>query len=306
MGKMGGQVRGLTAFLIMMSLLAIGTSCFFRGELPPDATSSLEIGTWNLAWFADGNPSTCQNEERFERTDQDVQALAAFIDSMGLEVLALQEIENQAALDRLLGYLPAGKYRGILGSKPMCQSVAVLYQPAAVQMEFDSEIAALASSSGLRPGLVVRGQWVRGGFDFLMVVVHLKAFNDPDSTNVRFDQMRNLNEWLKLALADTSKERDLVLLGDFNEDLLTDPEFFQALSQGLDQRLLTEELSLTRCSPQEKVYVDPIDHILVSGGAKDRFEGTVVMENVFEFPSILKDVRDRFSDHCPVWARFRS
>lgn len=298
-------MRSLTILFVLIVLLLIGASWFLRDRPTQATTEGLEIGTWNLAWFADGNANTCQNEERFKRSDQDIQELAAFIDSMGLEVLALQEIENQAALNRLLDHLPAGKYQGILGSKPTCQSVGILYQPAVVQVNFDSEIMALASSRGLRPGLVVRGQMTSTEFDFLVVNVHLKAFDDPDSVNTRSNQLTALNGWLKQTLNDPTKDHDIILLGDFNEDFLTDPGFFQVLSQGLDQQLLTKELVSTTCSPQEKMYVDPIDHIIVSGGAKDRFAGTVVMENVFEFPSILKGVRDRFSDHCPMWAKFK-
>ena len=71
----------------------------------------IQIGTYNLEFFTDLDPSTgtwCEQHTR--HTEADIKALASFIDSLDIEVLALQEVEDAAALDKLLSYMPANKY----------------------------------------------------------------------------------------------------------------------------------------------------------------------------------------------------
>lgn len=39
-----------------------------------------------------------------------IEEMAQFLDSLDLEVLALEEVEDAEALDLLLSFMPAGKY----------------------------------------------------------------------------------------------------------------------------------------------------------------------------------------------------
>lgn len=309
---------GMVAWLLMNSSLPPGndaspTTAEKEHERAPgqplasqDSISQLiEVGTWNLAWFSDGNHATCGNrEDEFPRSNADLQALAQHLESLDLEIIALQEIENTAAMERMLSFLPQGKYAYIFLPQPSCLGLAVLYQRDEVSLTFDSEIASVAVTSGLRKALVVRGQFLPNGLDFRMVVVHLKAFEGAQEEETRRRQLRALNEWLRRNLADDEVEHDIVLLGDFNEQFLSRPDMFAELQQGIDLRLLTEGLTQTMCSPQERVYLDPIDHIVITGSLADEFTGVIQMEDVYEDSSIPKAVRDKFSDHCPLWGQF--
>jgi hypothetical protein len=73
-------------------------------------TPSVQIDTWNLEFFTDLNRATSQwYEEHNPRTPKVIEEMAQFLDSLDLEVLALEEVENAEALDLLLSFMPPGK-----------------------------------------------------------------------------------------------------------------------------------------------------------------------------------------------------
>ena len=73
-------------------------------------TPSVQIGTWNLEFFTDLNPATGEwCEEHNLRTPKVIEEMAKFIDSLDLEVLALEEVEDAEALYLLLSFMPPGK-----------------------------------------------------------------------------------------------------------------------------------------------------------------------------------------------------
>jgi hypothetical protein len=139
-------------------------------------TPSVQIGTWNLEFFTDLNPATGEwCEEHNPRTPKVIEEMAQFIDSLDLEVLALEEVEDAEALDLLLSFMPPGKYAYIVSPQTApetCQRVAVLYQKEEVAMRYVGEIPLSLGQYGLRDGLVVYGKFLPDGFEFTLVVVH--------------------------------------------------------------------------------------------------------------------------------------
>jgi len=92
---------------------------FFVAGWGTSQTPSVQIGTFNLEFFTDLNPATGQwCEEHNPRTPKVIEEMAKFIDSLDLEVLALEEVEDAEALDLLLSFMPAGKYAYIVSPKP--------------------------------------------------------------------------------------------------------------------------------------------------------------------------------------------
>jgi len=104
--------------------------------------------------------------------------------------------------------------------------VAVLYQKEEVAMRYVGEIPLSLGQYGLRDGLVVYGKFLPDGFDFTLVVVHLKAYSDPRSTSIREEELSLLGQWVQTYLDDPANDRDLILAGDFNEHLLTNKKPF--------------------------------------------------------------------------------
>jgi hypothetical protein len=165
-----------------------------------------------------------------------IEEMAQFIDSLDLEVLALEEVEDAEALDLLLSFMPPGKYAYIVSpqtSPETCQRVAVLYQKEEVAMRYVGEIPLSLGEYGLRDGLVVYGKFLPDGFDFTLVVVHLKAYSDPRSTSIREEELSILGQWVQTYLDDPANDRDLIIARDFNEHLLTNKKsLFSPGSEG--------------------------------------------------------------------------
>jgi len=271
-------------------------------------SSTIEVGTFNLEWFSDGDWSTCPfAEKNNHRSSADIQALAQFIDQLGIEVLALQEIESSLALDKLVSYLPSGKYAYIISRQPdTCQRVAVLYQPNEVELNWAVEIDTSMGIWGLRDSLVVSGMVLPSGFDFTLVIVHLKAFSDSKSRSTRERQLDTLGRWIEGYLSDPSSEPDLLIVGDFNEHLLTDTYSFSLLDHGKGLYVLTRDVKTCLCTLPGRAYRDPITIIVISPNAEDEYiEGSGHWYNHFLDTSPLYQLF-RSSEHCVLWASFSS
>jgi len=290
--------------------VAMGLAVFFVGFVSignvlqtPSAT--IQIGTFNLEWFSDRDWETCSfAEKQNRRTNEDIQALAQFIDALDIEVLALQEIESAKALDLLLAYLPPEKYSYIISRQPdTCQRVAVLYQASEVTVDYVEEIDTSMGHWGLRDSLVVSGKVLPDGFDFTLVVVHLKAFFDLESRRTRRRQLELLGEWIADYLRNPNSDKDLILAGDFNEHLRSDKASFDLLEHGLELHLVTKDISQCVCTPPGKYYSDPIDHLVLAPDVVTEYvEGSVHYYNYFRDTRLSH--RFDFSDHCVLWASF--
>ena len=213
-------------------------------------------------------------------------------------------MEDAAALDKLLKYMPVGKYKYIVSHQEgQCQRVAVLYQPEKVSLTYEGEIPLNPPGhSKLRDGLVVDGKVLPDGFDFTLVVVHLKAFFDSESEAIREQQLNMLGNWVANYLTNSNNDPDLILAGDFNEHLLTNAQYFALLDNGLGFKDLDQDSANKACTPDGKYYDDPIDHIIISQNAQNEYEGTTTLYNYFTDSSLSQ--RENFSDHCVLWSDF--
>ena len=286
---------GMRKALLVLSVVLISLLGWGAPQTP-----SVQIGTFNLEFFTDFDRSTgtwC--EEHNPRTPQVVEELARFIDSLDLEVLALQEVENAQALELLLSFMPPGKYGYILSPQTTpetCQRVAVLYQKDEVSLQFVGEIPLSLGQYGLRNGLVVYGKVLPDGFDFTLVVVHLKAYTDLRSTSIREAQLSLLGEWVQRYIEDPTNDQDLILAGDFNERLLTNTRAWSLLDPKGFLYLVTKDAPDKRC----RSWTDPIDHIVIS--QVQEYAGVAVFYDFFRDPALPN--RYLYSDHCVLWADF--
>ena len=94
------------------ALLALGVVIVSLLGWAASQTPSVQIGTFNLEFFTDFDRTTgtwC--EEHNPRTPEVVGEMARFINSLDIEVLALQEVENAQALELLLSFNAAREIR---------------------------------------------------------------------------------------------------------------------------------------------------------------------------------------------------
>ena len=140
--------------------------------------------------------------------------------------------------------------------------------------------------------------------DFDIVVVHLKAQVDADSRERRRLGCEALETWLETRLA-TSEEQDVMILGDFNDELLDPPEVnvFGAFLDHPDEyaflSLPAEQAGAFSLIPFEAM----IDHVLVTTDMLDE-----VGDGETEVLELDRSVVSygELSDHRPVrtWLRW--
>jgi len=290
--------------LLGVTLLAgIGAIFFLSSSSSGDdgkqfAQEPFEVGTINLAFFEDDDATTCFDiVDNFPRTDEQIQALADYLAAQNLEIIALQEIENPNALDKLANYLPSS-YATFTSGQRECQRVAYLYNKDRFSVSEITEIKDLDVSRGLRNGLGAMFKDNTTDQEFFAINVHLKCCSNGEL--MRQNQLRKLSDWLE-DWREENPETPVMVLGDFNDRLHSSGNF-DLISESLELELLTDELPDMLCEPQGRQFTEAIVHVVASGDLLNRFSGTVLMENFFSDESLTE--RQSFTDHCLIWAKF--
>ncbi|ROL58186.1 hypothetical protein D9V84_00175 [Bacteroidetes/Chlorobi group bacterium Naka2016] len=291
-------MRKIAYFLLLVCFVGCGRCSKDKSNIPvkPINTKEIVVGTFNIEWLGDGI------SDRIERSEQDYRNIAKIIEETQCDIVGVQEIENFNALSKLIKYLP--DYSFYLTRDDAPQKVGVIYRKE-IKIRYIADYTPLeVEERRTRPGIVVAVQ--KGNFDFLALVVHFKATSQFDNTPEKLEQSRVLrtrqaevvSHWIDSILS-LKNENDLFVIGDFNDTPLR--KQFNTLVPLLSNSnvvFLTEKLKSCRFS---NAYV--IDQILVSKSVLDRYiPNSVNLYNTYEmFP---KEVAEKISDHCLVFARF--
>lgn len=259
--------------------------------------SNLTLATFNIAWLGDG-----KEPETIKRNQEDLARIADIINETSADVIALQEIENQDAINQILLLLP--EYKAIIGNKGRSQNVGFLYK-STINIQDNGEYTPIAIDPNRnRPGYVLNVK--KGNFDFLIMSVHFKSTSRYDSTDelraesrkTRYKQSRMAINWMD-SLLQAGKEQDMFIIGDFNDfpKRVKEPTLLP-LSESISGSFLTAELK--SCKFQN---LFAIDHIFASNSAKKRFVAN--SERVIDLHSMYpKDIAEKISDHCPIIMQF--
>lgn len=258
----------------------------------PDAADGggggLTIGAWNL--------------EQFPLTPATIDRVAPLIEEQGYDLLGIEEITDPdafATLDERLS-----DYTAVIAFDDAPMRVGFLYRPDRLEVS-DIDLLFQGDSYAFpRPVLKASVRVMGGDFDFVFMVLHLKARIDAESRARRQAAVEQLATWLTDQLA-TSTEQDYVLVGDLN-DQITDPPaenvFEPLLSRPETFRFLTQEAA----EAGEVSYItfrQMIDHVLVTTDALDEY-GTGTTE-VLHLDETVSGYTDEISDHRPVAAHFQ-
>ncbi|MEY3688492.1 MAG: hypothetical protein RIT37_54 [Bacteroidota bacterium] len=260
-------------------------------------TSPLSIATFNIAWLGDG-----EGNDVISRTPEEYMLIADVIKETSADIIALQEIENMAAMNKVLTHLP--DYTAILSTNGKAQNVGFLYKKT-LTVESLGEYAPIAIDPNRnRPGYVVKVK--KGNFDCYLMSVHFKSTSRFDSTDemrtasriMRREQSQKAMHWIDSITSNTI-DQDVFVVGDLNDFPKREKEpTLQALTSSHKITFLTSNLK--SCKYQQ-FYV--IDHIIASTSAYSRFlQGT---ERIIDIHSMYqKDIAEKISDHCPIVMQF--
>ncbi|NMO21172.1 hypothetical protein HPC49_28655 [Pyxidicoccus fallax] len=165
------------------------------------AKATLHVATWNLKDF----PATSEAPAR----------VAAAMQALDADVIAVQEVADPAAFQTLVNAMPG--YQGVLGTPQSVNPpirVGLLWRTSAVTLGTSEE---LFTASPLFPRPALRADFgVAGvGARFSVMTVHLKAGTTQADEQQRIDSARVLVE--QLDAIENAGEDEVLLLGDFNE-----------------------------------------------------------------------------------------
>jgi endonuclease/exonuclease/phosphatase family metal-dependent hydrolase len=288
----------IRAFRLLVASAAISVALVGCQSARVQDPNIVTIGTFNIEWLGDGN------DDLKPRGEDDYRLIADVIERTSADVLGVQEVESQAALDRVLKYLP--NYKGTIYNAGIQQNVGVVYKPSAISVTPVGPYMPLTlDRTRMRPGYVVHCK--KGDLDWTMMVVHLKSTSRMDSTDalreesrlIRGKQVAMLRSWSDSVVKSTD-EKNVVIVGDFND--FTGRRGEQAtltpLINSTEMSFLTG--SLKSCK-NPNWYV--IDHVVVSRSMKDRM---MVSSERVEDPKafISEKAAGAVSDHCPVVVQF--
>ncbi len=281
----------LKVYIFLLFLILIGCESF-RNEYDENA---ITMATFNVEWLGDGI------EDRNPRNEYDYKRIAEILIDLKADIIGLQEVENDLALEKIIKFMPGYKY--IVGETGYIQNPAFLYRDT-ILVKFVQNYKPLAvKANRTRPGLLVYVK--KGNFDFFFLFVHFKSTSRADSTEelklesyaLRRKQAEVLRNWSD-SLLNYSIEKDIIIIGDFNDNPLRPSKILSPLLFSNNFLFLTDKLG--SCKNPDW---DNIDHIVINKSVFQRFiQGSVYMYNI---PAKYEDYEvKKISDHCPVIAKF--
>ena len=292
----------LRLLLCFFALALLTSSC--RDGVPGPR---LRIATWNLEHLDDSGTEGC-----VPREPAGYRAIAAQVKELALDIVAFQEVENEAAARRVF---PGADWYVRMSSRPVSRGTGLECRDRP-----GARLGHLATGFAIRRGIAYRRnadldalgetspsqRWgtnitvTRDRQNLRLLSIHLASGcwgmeHDADPRNedacaVLRSQINQLKVW-----ADARRAEDLafIILGDFNRRLAVSDDWAWGIlsptSAPLD--LPTSDLT-TQCDDR---YTEFIDHLVLGGGA----ETLLVPGSIHEWPR-----RGPHPDHCVVSADF--
>lgn len=292
------KTRGFALYLALLASFSV------------QANKPLKLSTWNMEWLS-SSPS--KQFAQSQRTTEDYQALTEHFAMMESDILAFQEVNDKAVLQKVIGnhyhivfsdraldrYAPQ-RFSGINQFTGWAIKHGVTWQDMP-DIWLDTNV-----NSKLRFAtyLVIHPNTKS---PIHLLSVHLKArcsgaFHNNRHCRTLKQQGERLNQWINEREA---ADQAYIILGDFNHNLSYPKDWLwntitQANRAQLATRQTRAECKVRSRSQPEKThrFRSLIDHIIVS----ESVELSAPAQDVYPAQQVL----DRqLSDHCPISAQLR-
>jgi endonuclease/exonuclease/phosphatase family metal-dependent hydrolase len=272
----------------------------------PASARELTLATWNIAWLT-LRPAGDRDlpREVTPRSAADLARLREYAARLDADVIALQEVDGPEAASRVFD--PARYVLFFTRERDVQRTgFAVRREVAAVQ---NADLAELDTRPNARFSLR-RGADItvgEGPARLRLLSVHLDAGCRDGPLDERSRDCETLADQARV-LARWSAERaregvGFAILGDFNRRMEgRDP--FLAILQQAAPLLRTSEGRSDPCHADARGTRPFIDHILLGGAARERYERGSL--RVLVYAERGAEARTRLSDHCPVAIRLRA
>lgn len=286
-------MKKIKYLLFALSFLLVSCQSTKYGvEFSPE---TLTICTFNTEWLGDGI------QDNKPRASWDYKNIAKVLSLANADIVALQEVENEQAIRKVLEYLDGYKYFVAEGYGK--QNLAILYNSSIELKVVDIYKPLMVEENRTRPGLLVYAR--KGNFDFYLMNVHLKSTSSFDNTEelrrksyeLRQRQAMVLNQFLDSMLT-YQNDKDIFFVGDMNDNPNRQNSNIKFFAD--DPKVLFLTSFLRSC---KNPNWDNIDHIAITPNIQSRFiKSSIRQINLFEL--FKQSQAEQISDHCPVVISF--
>ena len=253
----------------------------FQNCLTPQSAETLEVVTWNI--------------ERFPMTSNSVSTVVDIIQNMDVDIIAIQEISEVSAFTQVANSLEGwgGEFFNVRGGIEL----GYFYKTSEISSFGNLETLFPNQNSPFpREPVVVEVTHVNG-LTVKLVNLHLKCCND--GTARRLVASNTMKEYFDENESDTN----LIVLGDFNDDLNTGTPFQNFIDDSENYEFA--DIDIARGSSQNwsfPSFPSHIDHILISNELFDNHVSSATIKLSGCVSGYSRDV----SDHRPVMSVFRA
>ena len=296
-----------------------------------DKSKALDIATWNIEWFGDESNSPSAGSPNSDAIQKD--SVKKVIQALNADIIAVQEIVDIPLFTEMINELP--DYKFILStatsypndSKEPKQHLGFIYNKNTVSVK-DSKVllesihpyynggdeSTLVNypsndktrfyASGRLPFMITANITIDGNTkEFNLVNIHARANSRKDAQN-RYDMRRYDIQILKDSLDTSYADKNIVLLGDYNDDVdetVTDVKptisTYNSFIEDSENYIIVSS-SLSDLGFRSYVSRDNmIDHIMLSNELNEEYITT--SERVhYEFYNA--NYTNTVSDHFPV------
>ncbi|WP_430906902.1 endonuclease [Maribacter sp. 2-571] len=300
-----------------------------------DQAETFDVVTWNIEWFGEESNSPAAGNPMSDAIQRD--SVRTILESLNADVIAVQEIVDVPLFEELIGTLPNYSYVlspatsrpdatdgmqqkvgfiyntntvSVVDTRPLLESIHPLYNGGDDTALADYPVSDKTRfyASGRLPFLITADVTIGGSSKrYDIVGLHARA-NSGSSPQERYDMRKFDVEVLKDSLDTQFADTNLILLGDFNDDVdetvadvdttvssyevyTADTENFTVLSAALS------EAGFRSFAFRENM----IDHIAVSNEVVPTYIDETVSVGYAFYDN---DYTNTVSDHFPVSARF--
>lgn len=286
--------------------------------VPPDGV--LETVTWNLLGYGTGFTGPSDQ-------DQQTKNIVEVVDSLDADLFAFQEVNGQQSLNKIVQYMQG--YSGFTADHvSQQQKMAFVYNTNTIDSLEAGSISDVREeyqndwsyywANGRAP-LFFRFDYSYENTtqEFYAVVIHGKAnYGDNDEEYAEaYERRQKAAEGLYYYLKDNKPKANVILLGDYNDDVdqsiyyeeVGDERVYQEtpydefIEDTTNFDVITQKLSDAGESASIG-YEDIIDHITISDELFDEHvQNSTLIHDPREY---IENYGNSTSDHLPVWAKF--
>jgi len=325
-----GSFRGALQILPRFSQDVPGTTAFTPAGNNIPVTRTLDVMTWNMEFFG-----STLNDFGPVNNELQLQNARKLIDTVHVDIIAVQEISDENLLQQLVEMLP-GNYQRVCserysysfeGEDPTfpAQKLCFIYNADVISLVddrviFDQLYDAARSgantplsnypsgdpssfwSSGRLPYMLTVDATIEGVTERVQLInIHAKSGSGSQDLLRRFFDVQALKDTLNAYYP----QANLIILGDYNDDVDASigggPSTYESLIAAENFRAVTATLSeagLRSFITQDNV----IDHITISD---ELFDNHLAGSETLIIPfSFIPDYANTTSDHLPAVTRF--